>query len=164
MVGEFSLVRSDELLKIRLIADYQFGRGMGRLLFPDDVTVTHSRTGRIRQIFEGGKRLATLRARDGMLTLSIRGAVKLHTSTSYPTLRVVASGEAAPFVAEGRTLFAKHVIDVDPEIRSGEEVLIVNESDDLLGVGKALLAPAEMLSAMRGVGVETRSGVGKIEE
>ncbi|MHC1584153.1 MAG: PUA domain-containing protein, partial [Methanosarcinales archaeon] len=125
---------------------------------------THSRTGRIRQIFEGGKRLATLRARDGMLTLSIRGAVKLHTSTPYPMLRVVASGEAAPFVAEGRTLFAKHVIDVDPEIRSGEEVLIVNESDDLLGVGRALLAPAEMLSAMRGVGVETRSGVGKIEE
>ncbi len=157
-------MRSDELMKIRLIADYQFGRGTGRLLFSDDVAVTHSRTGRIRQVFEDGERLATLRARDGMLTLSIRGAVKLHKSLPYPIVRVVVSSEAAPFVAEGKTAFAKHAIDVDPEIRSGEEVLIVNESDDLLGVGKALLAPTEMLSAMRGVGVETRFGVGKIEK
>lgn len=157
-------MRLDELMKIRLITDYQFGRGTGRLLFPDGVTVTHSRTGRVRQIFEDGERLATLRARDGMLTISIRAAIKLHKSLPYPRLRIVVSDEAAPFVAEGKTAFAKHVIDVDPEIRSGEEVLIVNESDDLLGVGKALLAPAEMLSAMRGVGVETRSGVGKIKK
>jgi len=156
-------VRLDELMKIRLIADYQFGRGTGRLLFPDDVTVAHSRTGRVRQIFEDGERLATLRASDGMFTISIRAAIKLHKSIPYTGLRIVVSDEAAPFVAEGKTAFAKHVMDVDPEIRSGEEVLIVNESDDLLGVGKALLAPTEMLSAMRGVGVETRSGVRKIK-
>jgi uncharacterized protein with predicted RNA binding PUA domain len=150
---------SEELKKLRLIADYQFGRGAGAALFPEDITITHSNTGRIRQIHVEEERLATLRAQDGMLTLSIKGAQQLHSFFPPPKLRVTVNDEAAPFIAEGKTTFAKHVISVDPEIRSGEEVLIVDKHDTLLATGKALLSPLEMLCARRGVAVETRAGV-----
>jgi uncharacterized protein with predicted RNA binding PUA domain len=152
-------VIQEELKKIRLIADYQFGRGAGNTLFPEDITIIHSNTGRIRQIHHGGERLATLRAADGMLTLSIISAEKLHRFFPPPKLRVTVNDEAAPFIAEGKTTFAKHVTSVDPEIRAGEEILIVDKHDRLLATGKALLAPSEMLCAKRGVAVETRAGV-----
>jgi len=53
---------SDSLQRIRSIADYQFGLGVGEKLFPDNVQIEYSRaTGRIRYINLNGERLATLR-------------------------------------------------------------------------------------------------------
>ncbi|MCX6672590.1 MAG: pseudouridine synthase, partial [Methanothrix sp.] len=73
-----------------------------------------------------------------------------------PHLRVVASDDAAPFVAKGGNLFAKHVLGVDEEIRAGEEVLIVDAQDQLLATGTAVLAPEEMLQIKRGIAVAAR--------
>ncbi|RZB32866.1 MAG: conserved protein with predicted RNA binding PUA domain [Candidatus Argoarchaeum ethanivorans] len=148
-----------ELKKIRLIADYQFGRGAGNTLFPEDVTISYSNTRRIRQVRYRGMRLATLKAQDGMFTLGIVSAEKLHRFFPQPLLRVTVNDDAAPFISAGKTTFAKHVIAVDPEIRAGEEILIVDDCDRLLATGKALLAPTEMLCARRGVAVETRAGI-----
>ena len=68
--------------------------------------------------------------------------------------RVVASDDAAPFVAKGGNVFAKHVLSVDPEIRAGEEVLVVDSQDRLLATGTAVLAPEEMLQIKRGLAVQ----------
>ncbi|HDN66033.1 MAG TPA: pseudouridine synthase, partial [Methanosarcinales archaeon] len=40
------------LRKARIVADYQFGRGAGYSLFPDDVSFRLSTTGRIRQVLQ----------------------------------------------------------------------------------------------------------------
>ena len=41
----------NDLQKIRSIANYQFGLGVGKTLFPDDVEIIHSpNTGKIRYI------------------------------------------------------------------------------------------------------------------
>ncbi|MEA1966363.1 MAG: pseudouridine synthase, partial [Euryarchaeota archaeon] len=66
------------LRKARIIADYQFGRGAGDALFPDDVTFRLSTTGRIRQVLHGKERITTLRASDNMFTLGKLGASRLH--------------------------------------------------------------------------------------
>jgi uncharacterized protein with predicted RNA binding PUA domain len=73
-----------------------------------------------------------------------------------PRQRVVASEDAAPFVAKGGNLFAKHVLSVDSEIRAGEEVLVVDGQDRLLATGTAVLAPEEMLQIKRGIAVAAR--------
>ena len=63
---------------IRKVADYQFGRGAGERLFPEDVIFKISkRTGRIRQIWDGETLIATLNPSSGLLNLTIKGAERL---------------------------------------------------------------------------------------
>ncbi len=152
-------IHASNLKRVRTIADYQFGRGAGDVLFPDDVEFQLSATKRIRQILLDNSRIATLRAKDGMLTLSMMGAGKLHGFIGYPGRRVVVNADAAPFVAKGKTAFARHVVAADPDIRAGEEVLVVDETDRLLATGKAVLAPLEMLSFKKGIAVDVRNGI-----
>lgn len=147
------------LKRVRTIADYQFGCGAGEVLFPDNVEFKFSSTKRIRQILLDGNRIATLRAHDGMLTLSIEGARRLHAFIKYPGLRVVVNLDAAPFAAKGKTAFARHVVTVDPGIRAGEEVLVVDEADRLLATGKAMLSAIEMGSFKKGIAVDVRNGI-----
>lgn len=147
------------LKRARTIADYQFGRGAGEALIPDNVEFQLSSTKRIRQILLDNNRIATVRAKDGMLTLSIMGAGMLHEFIKSPGHRVVVNGDAAPFVAKGKTAFARHVVAVDPDIRAGEEVLVVDENDKLLATGKAMLSAIEMLAFKKGIAVDVRNGI-----
>ena len=147
------------LKRVRTIADYQFGKSAGESLFPDDVEFQFSTTGRVRSILLDNKRISTVRAQDGMLTLSIMGARKLHEFIKYPAHRVTVNSDAATFVAKGKNAFAKHVIAADPDIRAGQEVLVVDENDVLLATGKAVLCAPEMLAFKKGMAVDVRSGI-----
>lgn len=145
--------------RVRTIADYQFGKGAGSALFPDGVRFIMGRTGRLRQVLEGEKRIATLRASDGFLILSAYGGQKLKEALPFPRKRVVMDDDAAPFVAMGKTAFCKFVLDCDPEIRALEEVLLVDKADSLLATGQALLCAGEMRDFRRGAAVSVRYGV-----
>ena len=144
------------LKRARIIADYQFGKGAGDALFPDDTTYSLSKTKRLRYLYSEKERIATVRASDNFLTLSMLGARRLHAFLPPPRLRIVASDDAAPFVAKGGNLFARHVLDVDREIRAGEEVLVVDSQDGLLATGTAVLATEEMMQIKRGLAVAAR--------
>ena len=148
------------LKRVRTIADYQFGRGVGEFLFPDNVNFQMSTTGKVRQIMLENNRMATVRAHDGMLTLGIAGARRLHEFIKYPGKRVVVNSDAIPFVAKGKNAFAKHVVAADPDIRAGDEVIVVDENDMLLATGKAVLCAVEMIAFKKGMAVEVRSGSG----
>lgn len=150
----------DRLLRIvRVIADYQFGRGAGRALFPDTCKFVLSSKGKIRQIKDGGVRIATLKAETGFFTLSIEGARRLHRAFEYPRLRVVVLNEVSSFIAKGRNVFAKHVVDVDRNLRANDEVLVVDENDRLIATGRAVLGAREMLEFDRGLAVMVRRGI-----
>jgi uncharacterized protein with predicted RNA binding PUA domain len=146
------------LARVRIIADYQFGARAGKGLFPDGCSFILSQTGRIRQVLLGGTRLATLRARDGRLTLSFAGAGRLREAIPPPGYRVSIDPLVSVFIARGKTAFAKHVVSADPGIRAGDEVLLVTGDDELLATGMALLSGAEMLSFNYGPAVKVRQG------
>ena len=147
------------LERIRTIADYQFGKGVGAVLFPDSSRFIMSRTGRVRQVVDGDKRIATVRANDGFLILSVYGGQKLKEALPYPKKRVMVNDDAAPFVAKGKTAFAKHVIECDPELRALEEIILVDRDDNLLATGQAMLSAPEMKSFKKGTAVNVRYGV-----
>uniref|UniRef100_A0A7J2THA4 Pseudouridine synthase n=1 Tax=Archaeoglobus fulgidus TaxID=2234 RepID=A0A7J2THA4_ARCFL len=149
----------DNLRIVRAIADYQFGAGAGRALFTDSCSFILSSNGKIRQIYDRGRRIATLKADSGLLTLSIEGARRLHSNFPFPKLRVVVMNEVSDFIAEGKSVFAKHVVKVDERIRANDEVIVVNEKDELLATGKAILSAFEMLSLKRGVAVKIRQAI-----
>jgi predicted RNA-binding protein (TIGR00451 family) len=147
------------LEKARIIADYQFGKGAGEILFTDNVEFTLSRTRRIAQIKEHDKRITTLRSYDGLFTLSVEGAKRLHQFLGYPRLRVVMNEESSGFIRKGETAFCKHVTDADPAIRAYDEVIVVDEQDRLLATGRAMLTGEEMQSFEHGVAVKIRYGI-----
>jgi len=144
--------------RVRTIADYQFGSGVGAILFPDRCEFMLSNTGRIRQVLLDGQRIATVRAQDGRLTLGIVGAARLMAALDPPAYRVVIRDDVAEFIAKGRNAFAKHVVSADPDIRAGDEVLVVTGRDELLATGSALLAGWEMPAFNYGVAVKVRQG------
>jgi len=148
------------LQKIRSIADYQLGKGAGKALFPDSVHIVFSRrTGRIRHIYLGNKLLATLRPKDGMFSLTLAGAKRLMLGLKPSRLWVKVEKDAEPFVAKGKSVFAKHVVDADCEIRPQEEVVVIDENEEVLAVGKAVLTGKEMKAFKHGVAVKVRRGV-----
>lgn len=149
------------LKKARVIADYQFGAGAGAILFTPSVEFILSKTGRIAQITDGGKRIATLRSFDGLFTLGIEGAERLRRFFKYPRLRVRMNEESSEFVRKGATAFCKHVIDADTEIRAYDEVILVDDDDKLLATGKAMLSSEEMKIFEHGMAVKVRYGVEK---
>ena len=150
----------DALQKIRSVADYQFGRDAGKKLFPDDVRIVYSKnTGKIRHIHLGKELLATLRPTTGLFVLTLAGAKRLAREVKPLWCWVKVHDDAEPFVAKGRSAFAKHVIDADDEIRPNEEVIVVNRKGEVLAVGRALLSGKEMKEFKRGMAVRVRRGV-----
>jgi uncharacterized protein with predicted RNA binding PUA domain len=153
------MMKNGYLSRIRSVADYQFGRGVGKILFPEEVEIQlSSRTQRIRWVFHEIRLLATLRATDGLFSLTLEGAQRL--SQVRPMRNwIKVQDEVAQFIASGRSLFAKHVVACDREIRPGEEVFIVDSQQKVLAVGKAVLTGEEMEKFSRGVAVKIRRGI-----
>ncbi|MEM2385643.1 MAG: PUA domain-containing protein [Candidatus Bathyarchaeia archaeon] len=148
------------LRRIRSVADYQFGKGVGEKLFPENVEIVYSkRTGRIRYVYLDGKRLVTLRPMDGLFSLSIEGAKRIVENSIPAKCFVVVKNGVSKFVAEGGDVFAAHIVKADSEIRPKDEVIVVNEKGEVLAVGRAILSGEEMTAFRTGVAVKVRRGV-----
>lgn len=147
------------------MADYQFGRGIGDKLFPKNVEILYSKaTGRIRYISLNGRRLATLRPTDGLLSLSIIAAKTLARYASSAQCFVTVKNEVAKFIAEGGDVFAVHVVRADGEIHARSEVVVIDEDGLVLAVGRAALSAPEMRAFKTGVAVKVRHGSNRSNE
>ena len=154
--------QKDDIKKIRAIADYQFGVGAGEALFRGKINIEKSKkTGKIRHIYDGKVLIVNMRASDSLLILSKEGAKRLHNAMEYPKNRVVVNKDSEPFALDGKSVFCKFVVDCDDDIRSNDEVLIVNEEDKLLAYGKALLGACEIKQFETGQAIKTRKGMKK---
>jgi len=150
------------LRRVRSIADYQFGKGVGVRLFPENVKFLYSKTtGRIRYVNLDGERLATLRPTDGLLSLSISAARRIAENADFARCFVTVRRDIAEFVADGSDVFAAHVVKADDEIRVKDEVIVVDENGKVLAVGRAMLSSLEMKAFKTGVAVKVRHGCAK---
>ena len=149
----------DALRRIRSVADYQFGKGVGAKLFPDVVEILFSkRTGRIRYVYLKSKRLATLRPTDGLFSLSVAGAKRIAENAVSAKCFVMVQDDVAEFIADGGDVFAVHIVKADREIRAKDEVIVVDGSGKVLAVGRAVLSGEEMKVFKIGVAVKVRRG------
>lgn len=145
--------------KVRTIADYQFGVGVGAKLFPEEITIQLSpRTGRIRYINLNGERLATLRPTDGLLSLSIKAAKTVAEKIPEAKCFVTVKNDVAPYIAKGGDVFAVHVVRVDDEVGAKDEVIAIDEDRNVLAVGRTLLSSGEIRAFKTGAAVKTRHG------
>src|SRR5260370_40683339 len=106
-----------ELRRIRAVAAYQFGKGAEKA-FPTAILIVRSpNTHRIRHVYHDGKLLATYRPKDGLLALTVSGGLALKQVFKTPKIRVKVTPGVESFIKKGGSVFAKHVIVVDPELR-----------------------------------------------
>jgi predicted RNA-binding protein (TIGR00451 family) len=151
-----------QLRKLVGIANYQFGRGAGAVLFGRGIRIACSkRTGRIRHIYRDRKLIATLRPKDGYLALTTEGAFLILSKMKQPPNLVVVQDDVADFVRAGGDVFAKHIVRADESLRPAEEVVVTNQEGVLLGTGKAVLSGNDMKFFKRGVAVRVRKGTNK---
>jgi archaeosine synthase alpha-subunit len=138
---------SDEdrkLHRLRSIARYQFNLTIADSLVPSNSKIR----GRFNQsLFHDGKQIATLLFHRGLYSLTLEGGKILR---SWGTKWV-----EIDFNLKTNTLFSPGVVDADPGIIPGDEVVILKD-DFMVGVGRAVLAGSEMKKALRGVAVRIR--------
>ncbi len=152
----------NDLEKIRVVADFQFGKGVGPTLFPEGVRLEKSKvTGRMRRVWLGEGLLATQRAENGLFALKVYGARLVHKALNYPRYRVVIvdDEEVHGIVGRGGNVFPRFILACDKELVPREEALVVDSKDRLLAVGDAVLSGSEMREFQHGMAVNVREGV-----
>jgi predicted RNA-binding protein (TIGR00451 family) len=80
---------------------------------------------------------------------------------STPRLRIIVLNEISEFIKKGRNVFCKHVVDIDENLRPLDEVIVVNQNDELLAIGRLKLPISYVKSFSSGVAVNVRKGVYK---
>lgn len=148
----------DEIERLRAIADYQFGAGAGDCMIPDNAIVGVSpNTLRIREVYEAeGRLIATLRANDYLYSLNILGAEKLKKCFNPPLLRAVVDMSK---VKAAKSIPSIAVLEVDDRLRAGDEVIVVDAKDNLIGVGRLRLSPLEIKARVYGEAIRLRKRV-----
>jgi len=137
--------------KIRDASLYWFGVNLFK---PTDTVKVSRSTGKIRAVYRKGELLAVFRASDFMIMLHAASR-DLHEKTRPPEHRVIVRKDVAEFIKQGKSVFAKHVINCG-NIVPGQQVLVVTEDDELLASGDALLNSSEMLAMKKGPAVSVR--------
>ena len=149
-----------DLARVRAVADYQFGKGAASVLLDGKVDLVKSKnTDKIRNVLVDGAHILSLRAPDGFFTLRPAGAERLRRGFPSPRLRVIVNADSVEFNQEGKNVFCQFVKDCDPDLVPMDEVLVVDENDRLVALGRALLVRQEMLTIKKGLAVKVREGV-----
>ncbi|MEM1541760.1 MAG: PUA domain-containing protein [Ignisphaera sp.] len=152
-----------EMLMYMLI--YQFGEESSRtldLIDLEKIKICFSRrTKRIRAFLYRDKILSMVRASDFYIVPHIELGILLHKVLPFPKRRVVVAKEMVDDIVKGNSVFAKHIVKADESIRPYDEVLVVDEDDKLISVGRALLDYETMITATYGVAVQIREKIGE---
>ena len=136
---------------------YQFGRNIGKELFPDGVTFQLFELKRVRQVFYSGNRIATARARDGFFTLVLKelqlsiGLCQGKNSGRY-------FGRSCSFSGKRENRFDKTCDWNWSGLRAGEELLLTDQADRLLATGHYSF-PQRYWALDNGAAVNVRVGV-----
>lgn len=139
--------RARKLEDLRALASFQFGAAVA-----DELTTggeAHGKAPFIKLDGPDGKQLAMTTPDRGVLSLTMEGARIL---ARHGTKRV----HIGDFRPKGTsTLFAVGVESADPDVREGDEVVVVHK-DDVRGVGVARMSAEAMTFLKRGAAVTLR--------
>jgi conserved protein with predicted RNA binding PUA domain len=128
-------------------------------ILPKSTTFSYSRrTGRIKSFNFDNQLAGTLRT-DGGIALTLSGAEILLRNPLFKINCVIPVQEAVPFVSEGRSLFCRHVKWCGSNVRVGSDVVVIDDNETVLAVGRARLASEMMKGFNAGVAVRIRQGI-----
>ncbi|MFX1339628.1 MAG: PUA domain-containing protein [Promethearchaeota archaeon] len=150
--------------QLKSISDYQFGKDITDILFDDMNHINIQRspnTKKIRYVYYKKELLLVLKPINGLFTLTLLSAKNIKEKTNIPRLRVVVLNDIAEFIKKGRNVFCQHVVDIDEKLRPLDEVIVVNQDDELLGIGRLKVPVPYVRSFSHGIAVNIRKGIYK---
>ena len=138
--------------RVQTILDYQFGKGIGKILTKGETDLVVSRkTKRLRNLLLNGEHVASLSHRIGMFILQKKGAELIHKSSKSPKFRVIVDADTAEFNRKGKSVFCKFIEDIDSNLRCMDECVVVTPDDQLIAFGKLLVSPKELGLGQQGI-------------
>ena len=157
-----SFSRKDLFLHIFSIMSYQFDGKFATefLSYFENMTFKFSKnTGKMKHIYIDKLLQANYRPSLGTFSITIDAAKRILHKIEIPNFRVQVQSDVSEFIANGKSVFAKHVKTIDPNLKIGNEVFIVDEQDNLLAVGKLSLPPKYIPYIKFGSAVNVRQGI-----
>ena len=149
---------------VNAIINYQFSPDITNVLFEgsNSIEIKYSKnTGRIKHIYVDDELFLNYRPNIGLFTLTLNSARRIIKKIEPPILRIIVLNEISEFIKEGRNVFNKHVVDVDDNLRPLDEVIVVNQLDELLGIGRLMIPVPYVRSFKNGIAVNIRKGINK---
>lgn len=137
---------------VRATADFQFGSGAGEVLIPENAKIGGKPYRQIICRVEK-EQVCSFIADAGILSLTLSGGQRLASFGQY-WVRLDAS------TVKGGSIFAVGVSEADYSIRPGDEVIVLNEQDVVIGVGRSEMSGREMCELDRGRAVSIRHKLG----
>ncbi|MGY5863828.1 MAG: DUF5591 domain-containing protein [Candidatus Thorarchaeota archaeon] len=133
-------------------ADYQFGNGAGNLLVPKEAKLK-GKPYKMILCRIGDEQACSYVAESGNLSLTLEGGKRIASLGRYWVRLDVKS-------IKGGSIFAVGIQEADSAIRPGDEVIVINNSDEVIGVGRSEMSGREMCELNRGRAVTLRHKVG----
>lgn len=149
----------DPKQKIGANIDAIFGSSISTSIPVEKFEFTFSkRTGRIKNVLHNNNLVATLRT-DGGLALTVYGARLFMQGRNFRENCVIIRNDVAEFIADGKSVFCKHVVSCGSNVSVGSEVAVLDQDGNVIGVGKAVLSAKMIMEFKRGVAVKVREGL-----
>ena len=145
---------------IKKIADDQFGQGSGAALLPEGHIVLLNKSpslDRMDEIITNGCTVANIRYDIGAgwkLLNRIQGAIRIGKVMTKGY--VICDASAVQFIRESKNLMVPGIIDVHPDVKDGDEVVIVDGERNAIATGLARMSAADMVNEKRGLAVKTK--------
>ncbi|MFA7149891.1 MAG: phosphoadenosine phosphosulfate reductase family protein [Candidatus Methanomethylophilaceae archaeon] len=145
---------------IKSLADKQFGEYSGDALLPEGHVVLLNKApslDRMDEIVVDGKTVASIRydlGKGWILLNRMQSAMRI--SKTMTKGFVICDPSAVPFVQESKNLMAPGVIGAHPNVKNGDEVVIITADHNAIATGIARMSATEMVEGQRGLAVKTK--------
>jgi len=136
---------------VQTIADYQYGLGLGKEMFADNCKI-RSKPNQPMFIMQDKQQIGVIHPETGKLNLTLETGKILAKHKKY---FVTFNNKEL----EGSTLFSIGVEDADLQIRPSDSVVILNEKNELIGVGNAIISGKDMVETKRGPAVKVKQKI-----
>ncbi|MFA6805606.1 MAG: phosphoadenosine phosphosulfate reductase family protein [Candidatus Methanomethylophilaceae archaeon] len=149
-----------DIRKIRGLIDGNFGEGTGKGVIPDGHLVILNKCpaiDRMDEVLCDGVVVGTMRYDIGagwQFIIRPQGAMRIQGKITRGY--VVCDPGAVKFVQDSKNLMAPGVNDAHPEVKNGDEVIIVDPDMKIIATGLAKMSAEDMKAHVKGVGVKTR--------
>ena len=125
--------------------NYQFQISNTLVLSENIILGISKSTKKIRHIYINDKLIATIRPSDGFLIFNIEGAEYIKRKLKTLPKKVVVSKIVQQILKKSSIIPAKYIVDADQNIYPEDEVFIVDEENQILATGKAILTGLSLI-------------------
>ena len=145
---------------VREIVDKQFGEGCGSTLLPEGKLLIMNKIpglDRMDEVIIDGNVAGTLRYDFGrgytfVTRMSAARAIQEGMTRGYS----IVSDDAVEFILKGLNLLVPGLVDVHPDVKVGDEMVVLTEKKRAICTGTARMSAMEMMSSQKGMAVKTR--------